>query len=126
MKYFKETSRYWPALMPRQSIAISWLKRNIATKTLGAYIYWMPRRKGLTPTIPSLMPVLDCGPGSRAALGDTPCHGDVFHIEHQCETLANLLGRLAQGAATRRQRLEQRMTQARLNPSSSLVLTITC
>ena len=52
--------------------------------------------------------------GQRAALGDTPCHGDVFHIQHQCETLANLLGRLAQGAATRRQRLEQRMDQAKL------------
>jgi len=52
--------------------------------------------------------------GQRVALGDTPCHGDVFHIQHQCETLANLLGRLAQGAATRRQRLEQRMTKARL------------
>jgi cell division protein ZapA (FtsZ GTPase activity inhibitor) len=38
----------------------------------------------------------------------------VFHIQHQCETLANLLGRLAQGAATRRQRLEQRMAKARL------------
>jgi hypothetical protein len=52
--------------------------------------------------------------GQRVALGDIPCHGDVFHIQHQCETLANLLGRLAQGATTRRQRLEQRMTQARL------------
>jgi hypothetical protein len=56
------------------------------------------------------------GDTCRAAgsLGDIPCHGDVFHIQHQCETLANLLGRLAQGATTRRQRLEQRMTQARL------------
>jgi len=52
--------------------------------------------------------------GQQVALGDTPCHGDVFHIQHQCETLANLLGRLAKGAATRRQRLEQRMTKARL------------
>ena len=52
--------------------------------------------------------------GQRVALGDTPCHGDVFHIQHQCETLANLLGHLAKGAATRRQRLEQRMVKARL------------
>jgi len=50
--------------------------------------------------------------GQRVALGDTPCHGDVFHIQHQCETLANLLGRLAKGTATRRQRLEQRMAKA--------------
>src|SRR5450631_866709 len=59
------------ALMHRQSIAISWLKRNIATKTPGAYIYWMPRRRGLTPTIPSLMPVLDCEPGSGQKPGRT-------------------------------------------------------
>jgi len=52
--------------------------------------------------------------GQRAALGGIPCHGDVFHIQRQCETLANLLGRLAQGATSRRQRLEHRMAQAKL------------
>ena len=26
--------------------------------------------------------------GQRAAWGDTPCHGDVFHIQRQCEGLA--------------------------------------
>jgi hypothetical protein len=36
--------------------------------------------------------------GQKAAWGDTPCHGDVFHIQHQCETLANTLGNLARGA----------------------------
>ena len=41
--------------------------------------------------------------GQQVALGDTPCHGDEFHIQHPCETLANLLGRLTKGAATRRQ-----------------------
>jgi hypothetical protein len=33
--------------------------------------------------------------GQRTALGDTPCHGDVFHVQKQCETLANLLARVA-------------------------------
>jgi hypothetical protein len=33
--------------------------------------------------------------GQKAAWGDTPCHGDVFHIIHQCEGLANTLSRLA-------------------------------
>ncbi len=37
--------------------------------------------------------------GQRAAWGDTPCHGDVFHIQRQCEGLTNTLARLAQGAA---------------------------
>ena len=44
--------------------------------------------------------------GQRAAWGDTPCHGDVFHIQHQCEGLANTLQRLAQGATSRRKTLQ--------------------
>jgi len=39
--------------------------------------------------------------GQKAAWGNTPCHGDVFHIQHQCEGLANTLSRLAHGAASR-------------------------
>jgi len=61
--------------------------------------------------------IADAGTGSRAgqraALGNTPCHGDVFHIQHQCESLANRLARRAQGATTGRQRLEHRMTEAK-------------
>ena len=53
--------------------------------------------------------------GQRAALGKTPCHGDVFHIQQQCETLANVLGRQAQGATSRRQKLEQHMLRAKQN-----------
>ena len=48
--------------------------------------------------------------GQRAVFGELPCHGDVFHIQHQCETLANLLTRLAKGATSRRQQPEQRIT----------------
>ena len=46
--------------------------------------------------------------GQKAAWGDTPCHGDVFHIIRQCEGLANTLSRLAKGATSRRERLEAR------------------
>ncbi|MGF6507622.1 hypothetical protein [Paraburkholderia sp. 32] len=35
--------------------------------------------------------------GQKAAWGDTPCHGDVFHIQRQCEGLANTLGNPRQG-----------------------------
>ncbi|WP_199203104.1 hypothetical protein [Paraburkholderia madseniana] len=38
--------------------------------------------------------------GQKAAWGDTPCHGDVFHIEHQGETLANTPGNLARDIRT--------------------------
>ena len=46
--------------------------------------------------------------GQKAAWGDTPCHGDVFHIIHQCEGLANTLSRLAKGTTSRRKKLEAR------------------
>ena len=47
--------------------------------------------------------------GQRAAWGDTPCHGDVFHILSQCAGLANTLARLAKGAASRRHKLQARI-----------------
>ena len=50
--------------------------------------------------------------GQRAAWGDTPCHGDVFHIERQCEGLANVLQHLTQGATSRRKTLEARIGRA--------------
>jgi len=46
--------------------------------------------------------IADAGQGLRAgqntALADTPCHGDVFHIQKQCESLANVLAQVAMGA----------------------------
>ena len=43
--------------------------------------------------------IADVGQGLRAgqtdAWGDTPCHGDVFYIQRQCDGLANTLQRLA-------------------------------
>jgi hypothetical protein len=50
--------------------------------------------------------------GQKAAWGDTPCHGDVFHIQHQYESLANTLSQLAQGATSRRKRLQMRIGHA--------------
>jgi len=50
--------------------------------------------------------------GQKAAWGDTPCHGDVFHIQRQCEGLAITLSRLAQGATSRRQTLQAKTGRA--------------
>jgi len=54
--------------------------------------------------------IVDAGQGLRAgqkvAWGDTPCHGDVFHIQRQCEGLANTLARLAKGTVSRRKTLQ--------------------
>jgi hypothetical protein len=50
--------------------------------------------------------------GQRAAWGELPCHGDVFHIQRQCEGLANTLQRLAQGATSRRKTLQAKTGRA--------------
>jgi hypothetical protein len=47
--------------------------------------------------------------GQKAAWGEIPCHGDVFHIQRQYEGLANTLSRLARSARSRRQKLEDRI-----------------
>jgi len=63
-------------------------------------------RQGLRPDYT----IADAGQGLRAgqgaAWGDTPCHGDVFHIQRQCDGLVNTLQHLAKGAATRRRTLQ--------------------
>jgi len=50
--------------------------------------------------------------GQRAAWGDTLCHGDVFHIQRQCEGLANTLQRLVQGATSCRKALQAKAGRA--------------
>jgi len=50
--------------------------------------------------------------GQKAAWGDRPCHGDVFHIQRQGEGLVNTLARLAQGATSRRKALHARIGRA--------------
>lgn len=61
--------------------------------------------------------IADAGKGLRAgqaaAWPDTPCHGDVFHIQHQFKGLANFLSRRADGVTSRRQQLEQKMNKAK-------------
>lgn len=54
--------------------------------------------------------------GQKAAWGDKPCHGDVFHIQHQCEALANTLAGIAKGARSRRKKLQAKNGKARQNP----------
>ncbi len=52
--------------------------------------------------------------GQKAAWGDVPCHGDVWHILDQCATLCRNLEKKAQGAQTQREKLEQKMELAKL------------
>ena len=62
--------------------------------------------------------------GQKAALPETPCHGDVFHIQQQFEQVANGLARQAQGATTHRIKLEQAIAKALLTNSMTRQLTI--
>src|SRR5271166_3768875 len=63
--------------------------------------------------------------GQKAAWDDTPCHGDVFHIQRQCEGLANTLSRLAKGASSRRKKLEAKIDRAgRRGPDDDLVFRL--
>lgn len=52
--------------------------------------------------------------GQRAVLPDIPCHGDVFHLQQQFETVVNILNRQAAGATSKRSKLEQKLAQAQL------------
>ena len=54
--------------------------------------------------------------GQKAAWGDKPCHSDVFHIQHQCEVLANTLASIAKGARSRRKKLQAKSGKARQDP----------
>lgn len=53
--------------------------------------------------------------GQKAALPETPCHGDVFHILQEFESLANSVNRQAQGATSQRLKLEQQLAKTNLN-----------
>ena len=54
--------------------------------------------------------------GQKAAWGDKPCHGDVFHIRHQCEVLANTLAGIAKGARSRHKKLHAKSGKAHQDP----------
>jgi len=52
--------------------------------------------------------------GQAAAWPQTPCHGDIFHIQHQAKDLVHFLSRRAAAANSYRQKLEQEMQKAKL------------
>ncbi len=52
--------------------------------------------------------------GQKAAWGDIPCHGDVWHILDQCDANGRNLAKKAQGTTTQREQLEEKMELAKL------------
>jgi len=59
--------------------------------------------------------------GQKAAWSNTPCHGDVFHLQRQCEGLANTLSRLAHGATSRRKTLQTKIGRAGQRASNDML-----
>jgi len=61
--------------------------------------------------------IADAGAGLRAgqktAWPDIPCHGDVFHIQQQFETVVNIWTRIASGARSQREALQARLANPR-------------
>ncbi|NER05697.1 MAG: hypothetical protein F6K17_25460 [Okeania sp. SIO3C4] len=57
--------------------------------------------------------------GQAIVMPDTPCHGDVFHIQHQFEQVANTLNRNASGATTQRLKLEARLNMWKPNTNQA-------
>jgi hypothetical protein len=49
--------------------------------------------------------------GQRAAWGDRPCHGDIFHPEKSLHELCTFLANRAQGCATARRKIERKYEQ---------------
>ena len=52
--------------------------------------------------------------GQKAAWGNIPCHGDVWHILDQSNALCRNLAKKAQGVTTQREKLEEKMALAKL------------
>ena len=52
--------------------------------------------------------------GQKAVMPEVPCHGDVFHIQHQFEQVANSLVRRVQGGPTRLLKQAQQMANTSL------------
>lgn len=61
--------------------------------------------------------------GQAAAWPKTPCHGDIFHIQHQARDLVNFLSRRAAATTSHRQKLEQEMDQAKLRGRGHILST---
>jgi hypothetical protein len=70
--------------------------------------------------------IADAGTGLRAgqklAWPGTPCHGDVFHIHQQFETLVNIWARIASGVRWEREALEARLANPRRRCQDSLLI----
>jgi hypothetical protein len=79
------------------------------------------QKQGLNPDYT----IADAGTGLRAgqklAWPDTPCHGDVFHICQQFETLVNIWMRIASGVRSERETLEARLANPRRRCQDSLL-----
>src|SRR3954470_18628665 len=114
----------WLASMPTRHTATCYLlaaEPHRDADTWGVHLL-DAAEQGLSPAYT----IADAGQGlragQRAAWGETPCHGDVFHIQRQCEGLANTLSRLVKGATSRRERVQAKIDRiCQQHPNDGLV-----
>jgi len=83
-------------------------------RTPGECIYWMPATKDSKSDYTIADAAKGLRAGQAAAWPKTPCHGDIFHIQHQAKDLVNFLSRRAAAATSHRQKLEQEMQKVKL------------
>jgi hypothetical protein len=99
MNFSTAECRFWPASAPNRPCYLLAAEQHRDADTWGVHLL-DAAQQGLNPDYA----IADAGQGLRAgqkaAWGDTPCHGDVVHVIHQCGGLANTLSRIAKGAKT--------------------------
>lgn len=61
--------------------------------------------------------------GQKAVMPKTLCHGDVFHVQQQCQDLVNSLTRQVEGANSRLLKLENQIANARLTSQVTRQMT---
>lgn len=69
--------------------------------------------QGLNPEYTIADGALGLRAGQKEVMEKVPCHGDIFHVQYQCQALINTLEHQEINATTRRQVLEKEMTVAK-------------
>ena len=61
--------------------------------------------------------------GQKIVMPETPCHGDIFHIQQECQDLKNSLTRQVKGALSGILKLEEQIAKARLTSQVTRKMT---
>jgi hypothetical protein len=99
----------------RSTFVICWRPRPTGTPTTWGVHLLDAKAQGLKPEFTIADPGQGARSGQAIALEGAPCHGDMFHIQHQFEILANVLARIARGDQSRVHTLQAGVEQSPLS-----------